>query len=395
MGHSDSLSFDQYMTLRKLMSDIVWYKRTGRIDELSVQLRKHTGTAVYLHCNDEKVIERTVAANHKAAMSEMMSSVSELSNISEDTLDTLKVWSDMCFYMKNPRTFDLLCSATFNESISLHYGPLEIKSDMVPDELASHGDAIRRMNYYARIPCGEHGNDFMFLASMGSKMADCYQAFRDDVPMDENDALLMYDLYAYQYGETLAKTDGGAKPYQWESDLYKYYMGEDFSEDDFSALLDVEDKDLRSIQIEDNCLATHMSKLSCSPSFQPPDLVAKNGFLRGIFDTVSRTGYLPAAIKTAGGNGYNRQTVRSFVNKYGPEELIPVLDAAYFMSVNDYDRKMFNMQRRICDSFVVKRETSEFKARLQNDGNYVADDGFGVREIDEQDIPPELDDLAK
>lgn len=395
MGHNDTLSFDQYMTLRKLMADIVWYRRTGRIDELSVQLKKNAGTPMYLHCNDAKVIERGVVANHKAAMSEIMSSVSELSDISEETLGTLKVWSDMCFYMKNPRTFDLLCSATFNDSISLQYGPLEIQSNMIPDDLATHGEAIRRMNYYSRIQCGEHGNDFMFLASMGSNMADCYQAFRDDVPMDENDALLMYDLYAYQYGDTLAKKGEAEHPYQWESNLYKYYMGQDFSEEDLSTLLEAEGKDLKNIRVEDKCLATHMSKLSCSPSFQPADLVAKNGFLRGIFDAVARTGYLPAAINTTTGNGRNRQTVRSFVNKYGPEELIPVLDAAYFMSVNDWERKMFYTQRRICDNFVVKRETAEFKARIQNDGNYVADDAFGVRDIDEQDIPQELDDLAK
>lgn len=394
MGYDDKLSLDQYMTLRKLLADIAWYKEKGRIDELSVQVKKNTGRSVYLHFNDEKAIERMVTANHKAATAELTASVSEMSSISEDTLDTIKIWSDMCFYVKNPRTFDFLCSATFNESISLSYGPLEIDSNAISDEEALHGDAVRRMCYYPRIPCGEHGTDFMFLASMGSDIMDCYTAFKNGVPIDENDALLMYDLYVNQYGEAANQRGEAEKPYQWESDQYKYYMGVDFAEKDFASILDADDKKVVNAKLEDTCLATHLSKLSYSMTFQPSDIAAKNKFLRGVFDVVSQTGYLPVAIVKSG-KGNTRETIRGFVNKYGPEELIPVLDAAYFMNVNEYDRKMFNMQRRVCDTFVTKKEMDEYRQQVENDENYISDDSFGVRDIDEKDIPPDIDDFVK
>lgn len=395
MGNNDKLSLDQYMTLRKLMADMQWYKRTGRIDELSVQVKKYTGRNVYLHCNDEKLIEKKVISDHKAAMSELMSSMSELSGISDDTLETIKVWSDMCFYIKNPRTFDLLCSSTFNEKISLQYGPLEFTSDAISEEEAMHGDAVRRMMYYPRIPCGEKGEDFLFMASMGSTIGDCYTAFKDGVPMDENDALLMYDLYANQHAEAAYERGEGGKPYEWESNRYKYYMGADFSEEEFADILDGGGKN-SILKFEDTCLATHMSKLFCSKSFQPADIVEKNSFLRGVFDVVSQTGSLPAAIvNQSTKDSITRRTVRSHTNKYGVNEIIPLLDAAYFMSANRYDRKMFNMQRRVCDSFVIKKELEDSRRQLNGDMSFAADNSFGVVDIDEKDVPPDIDEWVK
>jgi hypothetical protein len=98
-----------------------------------------------------------------------------------------------------------------------------------------------------------------------------------------------------------------------------------------------------------------------------------------------KTGELPAAIIPK--NGGERETVRGFLNKYGPQELFPVLDAAYFMNSNMYERKMFCMQRNACDIIATKQEFQQF---LNKDGEYISDDSYGVRDIDENDIPPEL-----
>ena len=121
MYGSKKLNVDRYVIMRKLLSDIVWYRKTERIDELCVQVNEHTGRDVYLHCNDERLIKGKVKSDRKVAMFGLRSALPDLTEISEDVLDPMKVWSDMCFYIRNPRTFDLLCSSTFNDIIRLMF----------------------------------------------------------------------------------------------------------------------------------------------------------------------------------------------------------------------------------------------------------------------------------
>lgn len=56
MTDKDKLNLDQYVILRKLISDIAWYRKTGRIDELVVQVEKHTGRKVPIHNNDKNMV---------------------------------------------------------------------------------------------------------------------------------------------------------------------------------------------------------------------------------------------------------------------------------------------------------------------------------------------------
>ena len=382
---SDKLSLDNYVIMRKVLADIAWYREKGCIDELSVQIMKNDSSKkIPLHYENKKFIESKVNADHKAGMSELVSSMSDLSDISEETLDSIKVWSDMCFYMRNPKSFDYLCSATFNDDITMTYGPLKFNLSQVSDEEMVRGDTVRRMLYYPKLPCGDDCEDVIFLTSAGQTIGTFYNAYKSGSLMDESDAILVYDLYVNQRDER-AYMDGEADaPYRWESDRYKEYVGMSIDED---KLMRSVDGPITADSIpEDNCLAVHMSRLSYSTVSQPEDIRKKNEFLRNMFDVVMKTGELPAAIIPK--NGGERETVRGFLNKYGPQELFPVLDAAYFMNSNKYERKMFCMQRNACDIIATKQEFQQF---LNKDGEYISDDSYGVRDIDDSDIPPELD----
>jgi hypothetical protein len=177
-------------------------------------------------------------------------------------------------------------------------------------------------------------------------------------------------------------------PYRWESDRYKYYIGMNIDED--KLMRSVDGPPTPDAIPEDNCLATHLSRFSFSTVSQPEDIRKKNEFLRNMFDIVMKTGELPAAIIPK--NGGERETVRGFVNKYGPHELFFTLDAAYFMNGNADARKMFRMQRNACDIIATKQEYEQFRNR---NSEYITDDSYGVREINENDIPPEIDLLDK
>lgn len=397
MTDKDKLNLDQYVILRKLISDIAWYRKTGRIDELVVQVEKHTGRKVPIHNNDKNMVMKKIESDHKAGASELVSSMSKLSDVSEDTVDSLKIWSDMCFYINNPRMLDYLCASTFNDGTNIEYGPLVFHSNDISDKEALHGDGVRRMLYYPKLPVGEDGDDFIFFTTAGTDVGAFYSAFKNGTPIDENDAVLMYDMYQNQYLERLYANGMGENPHSWESDTYKYYSGMDFDVDDMLSYIDA-DISVKK-QPEDICLATHMSRLSASIVSQPEDIRKKNEFVRGIFDVVMQTGNLPAAITHK--NTGKRQTIREFVDKYGAETLLPVLDAAYYMSSNKYDRKMFSTQRKVCDTFAVKQEIKAMTELRQKEWEdekksfyedpYITDDSFGVREIDESEIPSGLD----
>ena len=387
MGN-DKLDLDSYVLMRKVLADIAWYREKGCIDELSVQVMKNTGKEVPLHYDNKNFIERKVNADHKAGIGELVSSMSDLSVISDETLDSIKVWSDMCFYIHNPQSFNYLCSATFNDDITMSYGPLKFNLSQVPDEMQAQGDTVRRMLYYPKLPCGDNCEDVIFLTSAGQAIGEFYNAYKSGVPMDESDAILVYDLYLNQKQERDFEQGISEAPYRWEADKYKEYVGMNLDEDEL--MRNVDSPITPNSIPEDNCLATHMSRLSYSPVSQPEDIRKKKEFLRNMFDVVMKTGSLPAAIIPKGGG--ERETVRGFMKKYGPKDLFPVLDAAYFMNSNTYERKMFCMQRNACDIIAAKQEYAQF--RSQNN-EYVSDDSYGVREIDESDIPPELDDLNK
>lgn len=381
----DKLDLDNYVIMRKVLADIEWYREKECIDELAVQVAKQTGKNVPLHYGgNKKFIENKVNADHKAGMSELVSSMSDLSDISDETLDSIKVWSDMCFYIHNPQSFDYLCSATFNDDIEMTYGPLKFKLSQVPVDQRKQGDTVRRMLYYPKLPCGDNCEDVIFLTSAGQVIGEFYQAYKAGEPMDESDAILVYDLYLNQKQEREFEEGIADAPYRWESDMYKDYVGMNIDED--KLMKSVDGPATAESLPEDNCLATRMSRLAYSTISQPEDIRNKREFLRNMFDVVMKTGSLPAAIIPK--NGGERETVRGFMNKYGPHELFVALDAAYFMNSNTYERKMFSMQRNACDIIAAKQEYSRI---VNRDSEYISDDAYGVREIDESDIPPGVD----
>lgn len=48
------VDLERYVTFRKLIADIVWYRKTEKIDELSVQVAQHSDMDIFLHCGDDK-----------------------------------------------------------------------------------------------------------------------------------------------------------------------------------------------------------------------------------------------------------------------------------------------------------------------------------------------------
>lgn len=385
MGEKDVLTSEQYLTLRKVLADIVWYRHTDRIDELSVQVKKHSKQEIYLHNNSEKTVMKLVEANHKAGISELISAASNLSSISEDTLESVKVWADMCFYKDNPKAFEMLVASTFNEGTKVKAGPLEFDSSSISDEDAFRGDITRRMLYYNSVPCGIEEKDVAFLASPGAAASMFYTAYKAGEPMNDLDAMLMYDIFVNQNVEDAHRKGSGVDPHKVESDIYREYIGDAFDDE---TLMTVVDGDMTTAkQPEDNCLATHMSRLSYSVVSQPEDIRKKNEFFREVFDTVMTTGEVPAAVTLK--NSGRRETLRSFVADKGASELLQVLDAAYFMNTHDRERKEFIRQRRLCDAFALRQEVAVMQNMSKNDEMVISDDAFGVREMEEKDVPPE------
>ena len=385
MSNRDVVTFEQYLTLRKVMADIVWYRQSDRIDELSVQVKKNSTQDIHLHNNSEKTIVALIERDHEATISEVMPAIANSSAISQKSIDSIKIWADMCFYRNNPKAFELLLSSSFNDGVNIKLGPFEFNSNDVSDKEALLGDDIRRVLLYPKVDCSEDGQDKAFIPPSNATTDSFHTAYRSLAAINDFDATVVYDILKLQAAEYAYSKKLGPDPHKWESELYSYYACRDFDEDN---LMKVVDGDMATAkQPEDNCLATRVSKLSYSIVSQPDDIRFKNEFYRELFDTIVQTGEIPPAVtfKSTG----RRETLRSFVSAHDINDLFPVLDAAYFIYRHADERTNFNVKRRICDRFAAKQEAL-MMGRITATNIEVLDDAFGERDIDENDIPLEL-----
>ena len=342
----DTLNLDQYVALRKLMSDISWYRKTERIDELSVQVEKHSNMQVFLHCNDKRLLERLVRSTHKVSFREFMLAVGDNKAVSDETLDTIKIWMDTSFYTNNPKAFELLLSSTFNDEIVINCGPLKFSSADITEEEAEKGDTIRRMLYGFGQTYGEKLEKIRFVPYFGKCITAFNAAYESGGSIDLDNAFRIYDMLVIINSDE-AFISGKGDPYKWENDRYSEYIGMEFDEEQM--VLDADGSFNLAGRPSDNCLAAHMSKLSYSDATLPWETKFRNEFLRKVFDAVLENGSLPEEVSVE--NGLLRVPVREFVSKYGHSDVIPVLDAAFFLHSNKTERNTFLIQQKYCDRY--------------------------------------------
>ena len=342
----DTLDLDQYVALRKLMSDISWYRKTERIDELSVQVEKHSDIKVFLHCNDKRLLERLVRTTHETSYGKFMHAVRDNKAVSDETFDTIKIWMDTSFYTNNPKAFELLLSSTFNDEIVINCGPLKFSSADITEEEAEKGDTIRRMLYGFRLQYGDKKIKFVPYSYFGECTTALNAAYESGESIALDNAFRIYDSLVFINSDEAFRS-GRGDPYKWENDRYNEYIGMEF--DTEQIVPDADGPYNLAGRPSDNCLAVHMSKLSYSDATLPWETKFRNEFLRKVFDAVLENGSLPEEVSVE--NGLLRVPVREFVSKYGHSDVIPVLDAAFFLHSNKTERNAFLIQQKCCDGY--------------------------------------------
>lgn len=352
------VDLERYVTFRKLIADIVWYRKTRRIDELSVQVAQHSDMDIFLHCGDDKAVIEKINADRRNSSIELANNpdcilyvmdcrdVRIKTSISNETLKTLKIWSDACFYRDRPRAFEMLMSSTFNAGTIIKYDPLELNSNDISDEDSERGNTVRRMLCYHMIGLWNQKGDSIFIDSPTFDIAYLCKALKRGL-VEKELALLAYDIIKNYNLKISFETGEIENPFKWENDIYKYYYGHEFDE----KLIGNNEAGKISLieKPEDNCLATQMSKLSYTGDSIPWETRFKKEFLRKLFDDVIKTGEIPSEVFLDISNC--SVELKEFVQMHGTSELIQTLDAAFFMISNPKIYDSFKTVQCFCDCY--------------------------------------------
>lgn len=355
------VDLERYVTFRKLIADIVWYRKTRRIDELSVQVVQHSDMDIFLHCDDDNAVTEKVnvdrrnssieLANHRDFFLDLVDNQGKRASISNETLSAIKIWSDACFYRDRPRAFDMLVSSTFNEGTVIKYDPLVLNSNDISYENAERGNTIRRMLSYHMHDWSYKEADYIFIDFPAFDIDMLCKALKSG-NMEKEHALLAYDIFENHNLKIAFETGEIENPFKWENDAFKYYFSYEFDEE-LIGINDVSEMTLLE-KPEDNCLATHMSKLSYTGDSIPWETRFKKEFLRKLFDDVIKTGEIPSGVFLDISNC--SVELKEFMQMHGISELIQTLDAAFFMISHPRVYKSFRIVQFFCDDYVPKSE---------------------------------------
>lgn len=326
-----------YVTLRKLMADIAWYRKHEKIDLLSSQIAEHSSIEVFLHNNSEKTISGIVRAIRKIGVAELeglQEGFKHEPGMSDHLTDYLKTWSDMCFYIHRPKAYEMLLGSTFDDRTVIRCGMLEFCSAEVPDDEVMIGDVIRRMLCYPTRKIVLDGAEYIdYNLSTYNNFKEVTDALRSGEPIDADSAMGIHDMLIKE-----------AEALIWETDKYYYFTGYGYGFEKFE--FEADGTIVLKERPEKECLASLMSDLTYYP-LMTWDEKFKHEFRRKVFDAVMEKGIIPEEVFLERTEG--RVAVEEYVKCYGPSELFPVLDGAFFMYAHKDEQEHFRILQKVCD----------------------------------------------
>ena len=340
----------EYMNLRKVLSDKDYYldkQNSAEISDMIVLLKDAVCGGPPEKVTADNRHEASILALYRENRQKACANLSEgdrkSKNLSKETIDTLKVYADFCFYHEHPELFNDLCMAVYNDAAPVKFGPIEMPGSTT---FPRTYESTYRMLFYDRIRARAKDGTKAELFS-----PDIYPFIEDFMDkFEKGEPTSFYDAYAafenFKGAFLLRQFSTGRRVVTHiETDLKRLYY---FTSEAFDAERIAADSS-GGMKIEENSAAPELARdMSRYSYYREPDpqTAHKNIVRRAFFDAIAKAGELPREVTAEDARTYS---LRECLNDMGPEEFLSTADAAFFMHDNPREYKEFLLVQKLYD----------------------------------------------